>query len=136
LETAYSTDGKNLLGKWHYDGTAWTQTGSWTGTKANINDINSLETFVYNGNVEILAATQLGQLFQFTDTNGINNNFDSAFLASVTPTPYLTIGGGASFRGMAILTVAVPEPMAVTLLATAIPFLVGCRRMRGRSCGC
>ncbi|HEX4412002.1 MAG TPA: hypothetical protein VH107_00140, partial [Lacipirellulaceae bacterium] len=28
-ETAYSTDGKNLLGKWHFDGTTWTQTGSW-----------------------------------------------------------------------------------------------------------
>lgn len=137
-ETAYSTDGKNLLGKWHFDGSAWAQTGSWTGTKANINDINSLEAFVYNGDVKLLAATQgptgqPGQLFLFTDSNGINNNFSPAFLANTTPSPFLTAGGTASFRGMAILT-AVPEPVAVTLLATAISFVVGCRRRRSRSC--
>ncbi|HEX4413687.1 MAG TPA: hypothetical protein VH107_08665, partial [Lacipirellulaceae bacterium] len=103
-------------------------TGSWSGTKANINDVNSLEAFVYNGNVELLAATQLGQLFEFTDTNGINNNFDAAFLANVTPSAAFTIANSASFRGMAILPTAVPEPMAMTLLAAAIPFFVGCRR--------
>jgi hypothetical protein len=125
-ETAYTTDGKNLLGKWHYDGTNWSLTGSWTGTKANINDINSLEAFVYGGNVKLLAATQLGQLFQFTDTNGISNNFDPVFLANTTPTPYLALPSGQSFRGMAILNV--PEPTTMTLLAVAIPLFVWSRR--------
>ncbi|HTQ40535.1 MAG TPA: hypothetical protein VMJ32_16030 [Pirellulales bacterium] len=129
-ETAYSTDGKNLLGKWYFDGTNWNLVGTWTGTKTSINNINSLEAFVYQGNVELLAATQLGQLFQFTDTNGINSSFGGASFATTTPTPYLTIGGTASFRGMAILSV--PEPATVTLLAAAIPFFLGCRRWRVR----
>lgn len=117
-ETAYSTDGKNLLGKWHFDGATWSLTGSWTGVKAAINDINSLQAFDYNGNVELLAATQLGQLFKLEDTNGINNNFSPAFLANTSPTPFLT-QTGASFRGMAI---TVPEPSTMTLLVLAIPF--------------
>jgi hypothetical protein len=117
-ETAYTTDGKNLLGKWHFDGTTWSLTGQFTGVKAAINDINSLQAFVYNGNVELLAATQLGQVFKFEDTNGINNNFSANILANTSPTPILT-QAGASFRGMAI---AVPEPPTLTLLALAIPF--------------
>jgi hypothetical protein len=127
-ETAYTTDGKNLLGKWHSDGVNWSLTGSWTGAKANINDINSLEAFVFNGNVEILAATQLGRLFQLTDTNGIAPNFDAAFLANTTPSPFLTLDG-SSFRGMAI---TVPEPTTWTLLALAAPFIFWFRRSKAR----
>ena len=133
-ETAYSTDGKNLLGKWHYDGSSWSQIGSWAGTKTSINNINSLEAFVFNGNVELLAAPQTGQLFQFEDTNGINNNFGGSSFSNTTPLPYLTFGGATSFRGMALLPV--PEPTTLTLLAVAIPFVIGCRCWRTRRCEC
>jgi hypothetical protein len=127
-DTAYSTDGKNLLGKWNFDGTNWNLTGQWTGTKADINNINSLEAFVFNGKIELLAATQQGQLFQFTDANGISPNFDPAFLANTAPTPFLSMPS-ESFRGMAI---TVPEPASVALLALAIPCLLGFRRWRSR----
>jgi hypothetical protein len=126
-ETAYSTDGKNLLGKWHFNGSAWSLTGTWTGTKSSINDINSLEAYVFNGKVELLAATQLGQLFKLEDSNAIAPNFSAAFLSNVTPTPLLTLSG-ASFRGMAI---TVPEPATITLLGLAIPFVIW-RRWRVR----
>ncbi len=126
-ETAYSTDGKNLLGKWHFDGTNWSLTGQWTGAKSSINDINSLEAYVFDGKVELLAATQLGQLFKLEDANAMAPNFSASFLANVTPTPFLTLNG-ASFRGMAI---TVPEPATFTLLGLAIPFFVW-RRWRVR----
>jgi hypothetical protein len=129
-ETAYSTDGKNLLGKWNYDGNTWTLTGQWSGSKTSINDINSLEAFIYNGNVELLAATQLGQLFQFTDTNGILPNFDPDFLSNTVPVPFLTMAS-VSFRGMAI---TVPEPTTWLLLAVALPLFAWGNRGRIRRC--
>ena len=128
-ETAYSTDGKNLLGKWHFNGSTWALTGQWTGTKSAINDINSLEVFLFDGKVELLAATQLGQLFQLEDTNGIANNFSAAFLANTAPTPLLTMAG-SSFRGMAISPV--PEPATLTMLVAAIPLVVWRLRRRAR----
>jgi hypothetical protein len=127
-DVAYSTDGKNLIGKWNLENNVWTLTGQWSGSKSAINNINSLEAFFFNGKVELLAATQTGQLFQFTDANGSSPNFDSAFLNNTSPSPFLTVND-ASFRGMAI---TVPEPTTITLLAVAIPLLAWHLRRRAR----
>lgn len=127
-DVAYSTDGKNLIGKWNLENNVWTLTGQWSGAKTAINNINSLEAFFFNGKIELLAATQAGQLFQLTDANGSSPNFDTAFLNNTSPSPFLTVSG-ASFRGMAI---TVPEPTTMTLLAVALPLLAWHLRRRTR----
>ena len=145
LDLAYIADDRTVagsgLGKWTYNGTAWSNSWSLLVGASGTSTLQS-GTGVGFAGLRGLAGTYdsaLGASLYATTTETSNNRLISIFdTGTTTPSTYTMLqssGSNFAFRGVDLSPVAVPEPSTFAIAAMAALGLAGLIRRRRRASG-